>query len=151
MVSFWGFTCYDDCYCCNYHCNNECNYHFFEECYFSFKYISNIEDSCDCWCIILPCCVFPFVFDIISCPCRCCYQECYKKCSCTKINAVNAVNAVNVVNVQPGTTIINQSTIKINNNIKNDLLKLPPHYNDHYRDSTIVINTNEVLPPLYDN
>ena len=149
MVSCWGFTCYDDCYCCNYHCSNKCNYHFFDECYFTFKYISYIEDCCECCGIILPLCVLPLLFDIISCPCRCCYQECYQKCTCTKINSINTVNTVNALNVQSGTTIITQPTIKINNKIKNDLLKLPPHYNDHYSHTTIIINTPDILPPLY--
>ena len=155
MVTFYGWTCFDNCDCCNYHCNNECNYHFFEECELSVKYISDIEDACDCWLVLLPYCVFPLILDLISCPCRCCYKECYKKCKCTKINRINANG--NVQNQQlrsEQTTIINQPTIKINNNMNTDFLNLPPHYEEHYRDQTITIVNpqldNSTLP-VYQN
>jgi hypothetical protein len=149
MVTFGGFTCCDDCYCCNYHCSNKCNYHFFEECYFSFKYISYIEDWCESCGLVLPLCVFPLLLDIISCPCRCCYQECYKKCFCTKMNAVNAQNNTEQETNQAATTITQQPKIKVNNKVKKDLMNLPPHYDDHYNDSSHIINIPEVLPPLY--
>jgi hypothetical protein len=165
MVTFFGWTCFDNCVCCNYNCHNECNYHFFEECELSVKYISDIEDACDCWLVLLPYCVFPLILDLISCPCRCCYKECYKKCKCTKINRINTngiVNGNGMGNGQPGTaqsaTTITQQPNKNNkNNKKNmntDFLNLPPHYEEHYRDQTITI-VNEHLDnstlPVYQN
>ncbi len=148
MVIIAGCQCCNSCQCGNYKCNNECNYHFFNEFELTFKYLFYVDNHTEyiCCCLLTPLCLLIIPFDIISCPCRCCYQECYKKCSCNKIKIDNVQN----INIQ-NTTITQQP--KLNKIKKNDLLNLPPHYDEHYRDITFTLNVRDCdnLPPLYEN
>lgn len=110
--------------CCNYKCQNHFNYHHFDECKWTLKIFNSLCEyinECD-FCnsinsLIL--CPFALTFDIISCPCRCCF-ECYGKCECEKIKITPSQNV---------SIIIEQ----------------PPLYNEHYKHTPIIIS----LPPTY--
>jgi hypothetical protein len=141
MVYFCGFKCFHNCNCCYYKCNNECDYRYFEELKYSLKYIFYIQYKFNClYCWLLsPVCFLILPFDLISCPCRCCYEQCYKECSCTKINSINTINDINDIN----------HLNKINKTQKTDLSNLPPHYDEHYHHRNIINTVIERQPPVY--
>ncbi len=136
MVYLCGFQCCCDDYtkyCC-YKCRNKFNYTHFDDLKWSLilcPYICDDDDNLSCIYIIgatlaIP---FAFTFDIISCPCRCCYSFC-NKCDCEKVDTQA------------------QELKKKNKNVSIIIADQPPLYNDHHKHQNVV-DPVIALPPIY--
>ncbi len=135
MVYFCICECYDDySKCCNYKCRNKFNCHNFDDLKWTINvcdYLMKDINECECksWigCLIL--CPFALTFDIISCPCRCCFSFC-NQCDCEKIVTQN------------------QELKKKNKNVSIIITDQPPLYNEHYKHTNVVYPIIS-LPPIY--
>jgi hypothetical protein len=134
MVNICTCECCDDyTKCCNYQCRNKFNCFHFDDLKWSIKICQYIcEDMNQCnykgigSLIALP---FALVFDIISCPFRCCFSFC-NKCDCEKVK------------------ITPENLSKKNKKVSIIIADQPPRYNDHYKDTTVVYPIVS-LPPVY--
>ena len=137
MVHICTFDCCCDDYtkCCNYQCRNKFNYNRFNDLNWSIDIcIYLLEDTNDYECKTGICSLiawpFALVFDIISCPVRCCFEYC-NKCECEKITKVS-----------PTQKIIEKGTAKV------IITDQPPRYSQHHKHTNFV-QPGVTLPPIY--